>query len=144
MTNIIAYTYESDTHCPECTAEKFPPADISTLLDSDGNPRHPVFSTDEIPAEGLHCGDCHCCIAEGEPQATERRKITLYERGFNDGKQIGMSAVKAAIKLLSEHVPMQPPEIVIELRHGRLWKVSGLLPGQDYRLIEREHLMQRD
>lgn len=63
MVTVIAYTYEADVHCMECTIRRF---GILELLaceakDSEGNPVHPVFSTDEIaePQEG--CGTC------GEP-----------------------------------------------------------------------------
>jgi hypothetical protein len=71
--NIIAYTYNADIHCPDCThndaacglLKRVPPLQLETdehgialdLEDSEGNPVHPVFSTDEIDL--THCGDCH-------------------------------------------------------------------------------------
>lgn len=70
---IIAYTYCADVHCPDCTSHnaaigalvRRPPLQLGTdqhgiafdLIDREGNPVRPVFSTDE---HGLtHCGDCH-------------------------------------------------------------------------------------
>ena len=64
---IIAYTYEADYHCIDCTKEKYhystqswidwnfksthPACDINGIhvnqLDNEGNLVHPVFSTDE-------------------------------------------------------------------------------------------------
>ena len=67
---IVAYTYDADVHCPDCTERAFligqltlarPCASDENYLpmcmtDSEGNPVHPVFSTDE---HGFtHCGDC--------------------------------------------------------------------------------------
>jgi hypothetical protein len=82
MTHIIAYTYEADVHCPYCTLNAFmlggadrdrglhhKPITITPrffdrdehglpveLIDSDGNPVHPVFTTDEH--DFTHCGEC--------------------------------------------------------------------------------------
>lgn len=72
MTRIIAYTYEGDVYCPTCTAadaavgilyrEPTLPLDVDEhgiacdLLDWEGNPVRPVFSTDEH--EFTHCNDC--------------------------------------------------------------------------------------
>jgi hypothetical protein len=71
MMHIIAYTYEAGVHCPACTLEAaeypyawlFNPAPLrdenGILLDAadrEGNPIHPVFSTDEH--DFTHCGDC--------------------------------------------------------------------------------------
>ena len=96
---IIAYTYEADVHCVECTKERFSwvkkywgyPEDVlddehgiptnlddngrSYLDDNEGNPVHPLFSTDEWqefdawfleenPTQYLACGDCHGIIDE--------------------------------------------------------------------------------
>lgn len=73
MPSIIAYTYEADVHCIDCTREcadvgllkRVPPLRLDTdehgiafdLIDREGNPVHPVFSTDEH--DFTHCGDCH-------------------------------------------------------------------------------------
>lgn len=72
MTRVIAYTYEADVHCPDCANHRAavglltrrPPLQIGTdehglafdLVDREGNPVHPVFSTDEH--DFTHCGDC--------------------------------------------------------------------------------------
>lgn len=72
---IIGYTYEADCHCVGCTRQRADSggfrkshpdsrADIVdehgvalTSTDSEGNPIHPMFSTDE-QLEPQYCGDC--------------------------------------------------------------------------------------
>lgn len=83
---IIAYTYDADTHCVDCAREKFGVNTLMDITKNDGygslhtltdgttekldenlipidqedsemNPIHPVFSTDE-QLEPLFCGDC--------------------------------------------------------------------------------------
>lgn len=77
MASIIAYTYDADVHCPECARESFRgdttlrhprggglydtgQADENgvgtSAIDRDGNPVHPVFTTDEH--DFTHCCDC--------------------------------------------------------------------------------------
>lgn len=69
---IEAYTYDSDIHCPACTAVKFGRmlthgADYPTdehgvrldARDSEGNEIHPVFSTGSEADTPQHCSDCH-------------------------------------------------------------------------------------
>lgn len=74
MPRIIAYTFEADVHCPDCTEHKAaigalrrePPLQMGTdehgiatdLVDREGNQVHPVFSTDEHGFS--HCSDCRC------------------------------------------------------------------------------------
>jgi hypothetical protein len=75
MTRIVAYTYCADVHCPACAERhaavgiltRQPPLSLDTdehglaldLHDREGNPVHPVFSTDEvIPSHWTHCGTC--------------------------------------------------------------------------------------
>lgn len=57
---VIAYTYESDVHCPDCTRERFPQMQervpYCDLKDRDGNPIHPVFSTEFH--DFTACSDC--------------------------------------------------------------------------------------
>jgi len=54
---IIAYTYEADFHCVDCTLSRFGTyANLDQCEDSEGNSIHPVFSTDEV-YEPV-CGDC--------------------------------------------------------------------------------------
>lgn len=77
---IIGYSYEADCHCVECAQKRFghSPQSILTACvslpiaavefdehglpdrqdDNEGNPVHPIFSTDE-QLEPQHCGDCH-------------------------------------------------------------------------------------
>ena len=89
---IIAYAYEADYHCIDCTRNRFsdsPKARIKwthevdehgvwndsqfPTLDTEGNEIHPLFSTDEWvelddsylaenPIQHLACGDCHDII----------------------------------------------------------------------------------
>ena len=72
MTRIIGYTYCADVHCPDCASadaavgilERKPPLSPDTdehglaydLVDREGNPVHPVFSTDEH--DFTSCSDC--------------------------------------------------------------------------------------
>ena len=59
MTTIIAYTYEADIQCPNCTRNRFGDAvddDLNPPVDQEGNPIHPVFMTDEIDIN--NCGIC--------------------------------------------------------------------------------------
>lgn len=67
---ILAYTYDADVHCPACTLHNFHIGQLTmtrpsandehgvplTLIDREGNPVHPVFTTDEHSF--THCGDC--------------------------------------------------------------------------------------
>lgn len=73
MLRIIAYTYDAAMHCPDCTEHRAnvgllhrrPPLSLDTdehgialdLVDSDGNPVRPVFSTDELDGHD-YCDDC--------------------------------------------------------------------------------------
>ena len=88
--NIIAYTYDADTHCIDCAVKRNESNGFTGLykemgmnnatvlvglLDNEGNLVHPVFSTDEWqeldesflvdnPTQWLACGDCHKIIEE--------------------------------------------------------------------------------
>ena len=71
---IVAYTFEADIHYPACTAERAaagllkrePPLHPYTdefgltadLVDREGNPIHPVFSTDAFGAVAPRCSEC--------------------------------------------------------------------------------------
>ena len=78
---IIAYTYEADVHCIDCTentfGEKFTKmrwlSDYFLPDDREGNRVQPLFSTyewqeldegflEENPTQSLACGDCHGII----------------------------------------------------------------------------------
>ena len=73
---IIGYAYEADLHCVNCAVKRFSvtePHKINMAMeldcngisidqpDNEGNPVHPIFSTDE-QLEIPHCGDCHQVI----------------------------------------------------------------------------------
>jgi hypothetical protein len=92
--DIIAYTYEADTHCIACTKKRFSDEQNASIkftnfldehgiwndpqfptIDSEGNPIHPLFAIDEWqeydegfladnPTQYLACGDCHEVIDE--------------------------------------------------------------------------------
>ena len=78
MPRVIAYTFEADVHCADCAVQAAaggrlaadPGGPLGTdehglpfaLRDREGNPVHPVFSTDE--AEGLRCGCCGAPLAD--------------------------------------------------------------------------------
>lgn len=69
---IIGYSYCADVHCPDCAArdaavgilKRVPLLQMGTdehglaydLVDREGNPVHPMFTTDEYEFEV--CGDC--------------------------------------------------------------------------------------
>lgn len=75
---IVAYTFEADIHCPDCTTERAadglltrePPLHPYTdefgltadLVDREGNPARPVFSTDAFNVVVPHCGDCGAAL----------------------------------------------------------------------------------
>lgn len=95
MSRVIGYTYTAAMHCPECAAHaaavgiltRQPPLRMDTdehglaydLIDREGNPVRPVFSTDELRNES--CDGC------GEPigfQGAYTYHINTDERGeFN-------------------------------------------------------------
>ena len=71
MPRIIAYTYCADVHCPCCADAAYAAGWLvrsgrqgeydahglpMSLIDGEGNPVHPVFSTDEH--DFTSCGDC--------------------------------------------------------------------------------------
>jgi len=59
MSDVIAYTYEADHHCPACAYARFGDAlDNADTEDREGNTIGVVFDSDEYPDEGIYCGDC--------------------------------------------------------------------------------------
>jgi len=110
MTKVIAYTYSAETHCPECAKAAFVKAEIAadadehgiplTARDGEGNPIHPIFDTDETPAEGLRCEDCGAEIVEPDPERAINEALEaddpveavfrLMRRGFVDERDVGM------------------------------------------------------
>ena len=64
--SIEFWTYEADTHCVDCATDRFEAAignDVNPPLDDEGNPVHPVFSTDEWEG-GANCGSCGAMLRE--------------------------------------------------------------------------------
>jgi len=74
MYDPIAYTYEGDTHCPDCTLDRFGyGADGfigSDSVDSEGNPVGAVAPWEEWP-HGITCGTCGEVILESEDDNDE-------------------------------------------------------------------------
>ena len=71
MPRIIAYTYDADVHCPTCADAAYAAGRLvrsgrhgeydehglpMSLIDPEGNPVRPVFSTDEH--DFTSCSDC--------------------------------------------------------------------------------------
>jgi hypothetical protein len=76
----IAYGYEADWHCPECTAARFGPACEGD--DAEGNPVSALFpwdewiEPDETGRQTLACGTCGAIIAEyGEDPEPEPAEV---------------------------------------------------------------------
>ena len=75
---IVAYTFEADIHCPDCTTERAAlglltrepplrqPVDehglTADLVDREGNPIRPVFSTDAFDAVAPRCSECGAAL----------------------------------------------------------------------------------
>jgi hypothetical protein len=67
----IAYTYEADVHCRACTIKRFGRHTANhgaracglCETDTEGNAPGPIFAWEEVPVDGLHCGDCCEAIA---------------------------------------------------------------------------------
>ncbi len=63
---ILGYDYEADHHCVDCAEDRFPLEEQGRWIDEDavdaeGNPVHPIFSTDEVGEDEV-CGDCGAAI----------------------------------------------------------------------------------
>lgn len=68
-TRPIAYTYEADMHCPDCTLKRFGSSHYmgdeyialtengAAMRDNEGNDVHAVFVWSEYHME--YCGTCH-------------------------------------------------------------------------------------
>lgn len=98
---IIAYTFNADMYCPCCTREaaangnlvRRPPLECETdehgialdLVDRAGDRVMPVFSTDEIPDQGI---DCTHCEREIEPEP-------MVEACFESGLVVRMKRAAA-------------------------------------------------
>ena len=61
-TDIVAYSYDAAIHCVECTMNKFN-NNPDNAEDSEGNPIHPVFASDE-GWENDCCDDCSKLIID--------------------------------------------------------------------------------
>jgi hypothetical protein len=72
---VIAYTYDADYHCIDCTKDYLgtkPKANWAKfhegeeeVEDSEGNPLHPVFDTDEWYANDIYEGRKHATLSCG-------------------------------------------------------------------------------
>lgn len=64
MSRIIGYSYDAALHCLDCTCDRFVTEPSELTKDSEGNPVHPIFSTDETGEGGDYCDDCKLNIRE--------------------------------------------------------------------------------
>lgn len=90
--HIIGYTYEADAHCQDCAHNRFHRPHEST--DNEGNPVHPMFSTDEY-LSSEYCGTCGREIYHVDPPSahddptTERVKNEIRANFEYEGWTIG-------------------------------------------------------
>lgn len=95
MHSPIAYTYDADTHCPDCAETRFGicAAHSQTaccVADSEGNEPGAIFNWDtgdwdNRPARNvLACGTCHDTIEESDPDLPEISKRLMED--FRTGK----------------------------------------------------------
>lgn len=66
----IAYSYDADTHCPDCARERFGANEHGHVYgeDSEGNPVGIVSPWDEVDVScGIYCGTCGEEIVESQP-----------------------------------------------------------------------------
>ena len=81
------WAFEADTHCNVCATARFGSDGLEDpdTTDSDGNPLHPVFHTDEGPLDdrgnpaGVVCGSC----------GDEIKGMTLYVRFYRESDGSG-------------------------------------------------------
>jgi hypothetical protein len=71
--HLIAYTYEADHHCEDCTLARFGSTEGT---DDEGNKVGAVFAWDEWfniddQCEALSCGDCHAILANAHAAECE-------------------------------------------------------------------------
>ena len=60
---IVGYTADADIWCGECAERVYgPDKDDDSRTDSEGNPVHPLFASDEWESEA--CGCCGCRLDE--------------------------------------------------------------------------------
>lgn len=80
MSEIIAWTYEADYHCPDCAWARFGwSLGNPNTVDSEGNPIHPVYEWDEAPIHGIVCGDCGDVIV---PSVEAWADVWVEEDGY--------------------------------------------------------------
>ena len=100
MIDITHWCYNADTHCHACAEKAFgiQALEDDTARDGEGNPVHPVFSTDEGPIDewgkrmSVFCGTCITQIYESPYDDLE---VTL------DGSYGGISALEYAERIAS-------------------------------------------
>ncbi len=75
MNDPIAYTYEADTHCPDCAEARFGRDDSGDIgvdsTDNEGNGVGVIAPWDEVdPEVGITCGTCGREVVEREAKQT--------------------------------------------------------------------------
>ena len=101
----IAYTYEADYHCPDCTTKRF--GEECEGTDNEGNSVGAVFSWDEWwqldeEREHLVCGDCGNVLA-------------IHGPADGYAKSVGFELGKAAATWVEIDSPEQAAEILRQL-----------------------------
>ena len=126
--NIIAYTYEADYHCPDCTRKAYALGQLLTgdtvrgydehtlpfdTTDAEGNRVHPVFSLDELPCDlsveaggytPVSCGDCRAIIKEASPErvlTNLRVAADAAARGAQGTGPVNEAALAAIRKIIA-------------------------------------------
>lgn len=126
MSKIIAYTYEADYHCPDCTRHNWRDSIAAakyvrkpetlhevldengvpfTAIDREGNRVHPIFSTDELPCDlpesaggytPVTCGDCRAIIKEASPDTVLSHLRAAAEAAARGASGVGPVPAAAA------------------------------------------------
>lgn len=158
---IIAYTYESDYHCPECTQKRFPalPGNKEVdehgvsvnAMDSEGNLLQPVFDLDATPA-ATSCSDCKAEITKPLQldawktvrklwaqwkyyEAAERAYDCIAARGAYDDYS------KAATQYEKTFfMKWELNDIFIEIRGGSFQEAHNLSEGQRCVIIDHDNM----
>jgi hypothetical protein len=81
-TDVVGYAYEAAHHCPECANKRFNgKEDEEGTEDSEGNPVHAVFASDEGWTREA-CDDCGECLDENYRRMLDSTEV--FELGPAD------------------------------------------------------------
>ena len=162
---IIAYTYESDHHCADCTRKRFTCLPVNgrdcdengvdiRAADTEGNLLCPVFDTDESPPN-INCCGCNAEITERakRDQIEEWKKVRKLwadwkyleaaDRGFD--MEACSSALSAYSKAMRKYeaefaLPWGVDDVLIEISGGCFREAHNLAPGQQCVVVDYDNL----